>query len=240
MINRKQFYKSKQWEDFRKIIIEERTQPDGFIYCEHCGKPILKKYDLIIHHKQELDDLNVNDVNVSLNSENVQCIHFKCHNEIHERFGFNKTSSGGYNVQKHVYIVYGSPCSGKTTWVKNNATANDLVVDMDSIWQMISVNDRYTKPSPLRSTAFQIRDAMYDLIKYRNGKWHNAFIIVGGALKGDRDRLVQRVGCDDLIFIETDEVECKKRLKHRDDMTEEQKEEWSRYIDNWFETYQPD
>ena len=86
MQTRQQFYKSKQWEDFRKVIIAERTDADGFVRCAICGKPILKKYDLIIHHKKELDDLNVNDAMVTLNPANVECVHFKCHNELHERF----------------------------------------------------------------------------------------------------------------------------------------------------------
>lgn len=239
MISRKQFYKSKAWEDFRQIVIAERTQPDGFVYCAICGKPILKKYDLIVHHKKELDDLNVNDSLVSLNPDNVECVHFKCHNKIHERFGYNKTSVHTY-VKKQVYIVYGSPCSGKTTWVHENATPSDLVVDLDSIWQMVSTNDRYTKPAPLRSVVFDIRDKMYDIIKYRNGKWYNAFIITGGALKGDRERLIQRVGADECIHIDTSEIECEKRLNNRIDMTEEQKAEWINYIHDWFNQYQPD
>lgn len=237
-MNREQFYKSNKWETFRKIIIEERTDADGFIHCAICGKPILKKYDLIVHHKQELDDLNVDDVSISLNPDNVECVHFKCHNQIHERFGYNKTSAHKY-VQKHVYIVYGSPCSGKSTWVHDNASASDLVVDLDSIWQMISTNDRYTKPDALRSVVFEMRDKLYDIIKYRNGKWHNAFVITGGALKGDRERLKQRINADDFIFIDTDMNECMKRVKNRDidDKQQFQQLEW---IVNWFERYQPD
>ena len=42
------FYKSKEWEQFRKIVIAERTDAEGFVYCELCGKPILKPYDLIV------------------------------------------------------------------------------------------------------------------------------------------------------------------------------------------------
>ena len=239
MITRQQFYKSKQWEALRQVIIAERTQPDGFIYCDHCGKPILKKYDLILHHKIELDDLNVNDVSISLNSNNIECIHFKCHNEIHNRF--QGGDGGRYKpIPKHVYIVYGSPCSGKTTWVHANATANDLVVDMDSIWQMISINDRYTKPHALRSVSFDIRDKLYDIIKYRSGKWTNAFVIVGGALKGDRDRLAQRIGSDEFIYIECEKKICLERLQKRSDMNDVQKEDWKTFIDDWFAKYQSD
>lgn len=233
------FYRSKEWETFRQIVIDKRTHDDGFVYCDICGKPILKKYDLILHHKEELNDLNVLDRNISLNEDKIEIVHFKCHNKLHERFGFNKTSVNTY-VKKHVYIVYGSPCSGKTTWVHEVATENDLIVDMDSLWQMISVNDRYSKPGTLRSVAFELRDKLYDIVKYRSGKWHNAYVITGGALKGDRDRLTARIGADECIFIDTDYNECIRRLINRDDMSEDIKDEWHQYIDQWFNTYQAD
>ena len=237
-MNREQFYKSDKWETFRKIIIEERTGDDGFIHCAICGKPILKKYDLVVHHKKELDDLNVDDVNVSLNPDNVECVHFKCHNQIHQRFGYNKTSVHTY-VPKRVYIVYGSPLSGKSTWVRDVATEDDLVVDLDSIWQMISTNTRYNKPDALRSVVFDMRDKLYDIIKYRSGRWHNAYVIVGGALKGDRERLKQRVSADEFVFIDTSKEECFKRVKDRD-ISDEQKVEQLQWIIDWFDRYQPD
>ncbi len=238
-MNRQQFYKSKKWVDFRKVIITQRTDEDGYVHCCECGKPILNKYDLIVHHKQELTEANVNDAMVSLNPDNVECICFRCHNKVHERFGFNKTAAGFKPVQKKVYIVYGAPCSGKTTWVRENATEDDLVVDLDSIWQMISINDRYTKPAALKQAVFEIRDKMYDIIKYRSGKWHTAFIITGGALKGDRERLAQRTGADDLIFIDTDQSVCADRL-HNKSMSDSQIEAWRSYINEWFERFQPD
>ena len=242
MITREQFYKSKQWEAFRKVIIAERTDPDGFVHCCECGKPILNKYDLIIHHKQELNEANVNDYNISLNPDNVECICFRCHNQVHERFGFQKEGhKNGFQkpVQKKVYIVYGSPCSGKSTWVHDVATAQDLIVDLDNIWQMISMNDRYTKPAALKSVVFEMRDKLYDIIKYRSGKWHNAYIITGGAMKGDRDRLKQRIGADDLIFIDTDYDTCISRLQTKG-LNDEQKQLWIQFINEWFDKYQAD
>lgn len=232
------FYKSKKWEAFRKVIIEQRTDPDGYVHCAICGKPILKAYDLIVHHKKELSEDNVADAMIALNPDNVECVHFRCHNQIHERFGYNKTSSGA-SYKKHVYIVYGSPCAGKSTWVQDNATADDLVVDMDSIWQMISINDRYIKPATLRSVVFDLRDKMYDIIKYRSGKWHNAYIITGGALIGDRQRLQVRVSADDFIFIDTSEHECMNRVMLRD-IPDDQKVLWLDYVKDWFNSFQPD
>lgn len=229
------FYKSEKWETFRKVIIAERTDSDGYVHCAICGKPILKKYDLIVHHKKELSPENVKDATISLNPDNVLCCHFKCHNKVHERFGYN-TTSAGRTIKKKVYIVYGSPCSGKSTWVKDNATENDLVVDIDSIWEMISTNPRYTKPAPLKSVVFETRDKLYDIIKFRSGKWHNAYIITGGALLGERERLIQRVGADETIYIDTAYEECVKRCISRGDKADE----WKNYVDEWFKTFQPD
>ncbi len=238
MMTRQQFYKSKKWLDFRKVIVAQRTDADGYVHCADCGKPIVKPYDLIIHHKQELSEANVNDATIALNPANVEIVCFRCHNKEHERFGFNRTSAGR-NVKKHVYIVYGSPCSGKSSWVSEVADPEDLVVDLDNIWQMVSINKPFEKPAALRSVVFQIRDALYDVIKYRSGKWHNAYVITGGALQGDRDRLQQRIGADDLIFIDTTQEECVKRIQLKfDDPLMRAK--WYEYIVDWFQQYQPE
>ena len=234
MITREQFYKSKKWESFRKVIIQQRTDQDGFVHCSICGKPILKPYDLIVHHKQELSEDNVNDATVALNPDNVECVHFKCHNRIHERFGFHSGSPA--HVCKHVYIVYGSPCSGKTTWVHEVATQDDLIVDMDSLWQMVSINDRYQKPDTLKSVVFEMRDKMYDIIKFRSGKWHNAYVITGGALLGDRNRLKQRIGADEMIYIDTPKEICVKRAYERP----ETGINWSEVVEEYFKQFQKD
>ena len=80
-----------------------------FIICGHCNKAIVSKYDCIGHHITHLTKENVNDYNISLNPDNVILVHHKCHNQIHNRFN-------GYK-KKRVFLVYGAPCSGKSTWV---------------------------------------------------------------------------------------------------------------------------
>ena len=236
-MTREQFYKSKQWEKFRQVVINQRMDDDGYVHCCRCGKPILKKYDLILHHKKELNEANVNDAAVALNPDNVECICFKCHNAEHERW---QGGNGGWTApQKKVYIVYGAPCSGKTTWVKENAGVNDLVVDIDSIWQMISINARYEKPAALKAVVFQVRDALYDIVRYRNGKWYSAYIITGGAMKGERDRLQARVGADDFIYIDTNEGECIERCVNRG-MDQDTTAQWIQFIKEWFSQFQSD
>lgn len=225
------FYKSKKWEKLRAVYIDEHTDSDGYIHCAMCGEPILKKYDLILDHIVELTEDNVNDYNISLNPDNLRPLHFRCHNERHKRFGFG---NGGYvHKPKRVYIVYGAPCSGKSTWVNEVANDNDIIVDIDNIYQMISKNDRYVKPDAIKSVVFDVRDSLYNIIRYRSGRWQNAYIITGGARIGDRERLKQRVNADELIFIDTSQEECINRIGKRG-------AEWINYINDWFENYQAD
>lgn len=228
MTKRQAFYKSKAWERFRKIIIDERTEPDGFVRCSICGQPIVKKYDLILHHKKELTEDNVDDVNVSLNPENVECVHFKCHNKEHKRFG----CSG--QIAKQVFIVYGSPLSGKTTWVKDNATSKDLIVDIDSLYEAVSIVPRYEKPRAVSSLVFDLRDTLLDRIKVRAGKWENAYIIGGYPLEAERQRLSERVNADKIILIDSTKEECLQRAEE-----DGRPEEWKDYIEEWFDLQPP-
>lgn len=214
------FYKSKQWE---KLIVQlklERVKRDGDLICSHCGKVILKKYDCIAHHKIELTEENVNDYNISLNPNNIEFIHHKCHNKIHERFG---------NLKQKVFIVYGSPCSGKSTWVNKVANPDDLILDIDNIWECICNSDKYHKPNRLKSNVFGIRDCLLDMIKCRTGMWRNAYIIGTYPLASDRERLVKLLGAE-LIFIDEVKEVCLKRCIN---------DEWKSYVNEWFEYYTP-
>ena len=222
------FYKSKQWEKLLQVIKAERLNDDGFIYCEHCGEPIYKAYDCIGHHITELTEDNVNDYDISLNPENIMLVHHKCHNEIHKRFGFEG--------MKQVYIVYGAPCSGKYDYVKSIASSSDLVVDIDSIHEMISINRRYTNTVAHKSIVFEVRDKLLEVVKYRSGKWSNAYVIGGYPLRMDRERLEQRLNASS-IFVEATKEECLSNARERFNDTETLNK-FNGYIEEWFERYQ--
>lgn len=223
----KKFYDSKAWENFRKIIISERTHK-----CEKCKKEIYEAKDLIIHHIEELTLDNVNDVNISLNPENVMLVCFDCHNKIHERFGYG-------NKRKHdrgIYLVYGAPCSGKTTYVKENMSKGDLVIDLDEIFKAVSLQDKYDKPDNLRYNVFAIKNLLIDNIKTRYGNFNSAWIIGGYSNKYERDKLVSELTAE-AIYIESTKEECIARLNSSNDYRKEKFIEWERYILKWFEEF---
>lgn len=218
----KSFYKSKEWANLLAQLKDERTKADGILYCEHCGKPIIKAYDCIGHHKKELTESNVNDYQVSLNPDNIMLIHFRCHNQIHERWGFVKP--------KQVYLVYGAPCSGKTTWVREVAGSEDIVLDIDNIWQMISVNDRYVKPNRLKTNVFGVRDCIMDMIRTRTGSWKNAYVIGGYPLGMERQRVIDSLGATPIFINEKKEV-CLARAEAAE------RNGWKEHINQWFDDY---
>ena len=76
------FYSSKEWRRFRDVVINDRISDDGFIYDEVTNKPILKAYDIILHHTTFLTNENVNDHNISLNPDLIQIVSHKTHNYI--------------------------------------------------------------------------------------------------------------------------------------------------------------
>lgn len=222
MYSLKTFYKSKAWEGLVQQLKLERVRNDGLLYCEECGKPIVKSYDCIGHHVEELTEQNVNDYTVALNPDNIKLIHFICHNKIHSRFG--------YEGMRKVYLVYGAPCSGKSTFVRENAGKDDLILDIDNIWQMISNNDRYDKPNRLKQNVFGVRDCLFEQIKMRVGKWRNAWIIGGYPFKADRERTADILGAE-LIFIDETKDICMERAMARPG--------WTEFVEKYFEEFQP-
>lgn len=218
------FYHSKEWVNLVQILRIERIDADGELICEYCGKPITHKYDCIGHHKEPLNEQNYRLAEIALNPGNIALVHHRCHNKIHDRLGLSYT--------KQVFLVYGSPLSGKTSWVRENMSPGDLVVDMDSIWECISGQPRYVKPPRLKQIAFAMRDELIDMARTRRGNWLNCYIIGGYPLISERERLCRSLGARE-VFIDVPKDECIKRLRQSDRDTPEYKN----FIDDWWERY---
>ena len=215
-----EFYKSREWERLLEILKLERVDDTGQVICSYCHKPITRKYDCIGHHRIELTEQNVNDPDISLNPENISLVHFRCHNLIHRRF------EGFY---QQVYLVYGPPCAGKTTWVDSVANDDDLIIDIDRIWECLCNSDRYHKPNRIKTNVFGVRDALIDMVKVRKGMWRNAYVIGTYPLRTDRDRICSQLRAREIFIYESKEA-CMGRASD---------EKWKQYINEWFDDYVP-
>jgi hypothetical protein len=218
----KSFYASKEWVTLRLSLINERGNK-----CVRCNQFIAKSKDLIGHHKIELTPENVHDRLISLDPDMIELVCFDCHNKEHNRFG--------YRAEKKVYLVYGPPMSGKSTFVKHQMNRGDLIVDMDQLFAAVSMLPFYDKPDNLLSNVLGIHNQLIDNIRTRHGKWNNAWIIGGYADKYKRERLANDVGAE-LIFCNVSLEDCLNRLEQDEDRRY-RKDEWQKYINKWFESF---
>lgn len=227
--NKQQFYNSKEFYDFKTLLMHKRVNQCGELQCEECGKVLLKRSDTIPHHcKIPLTNENVNDRNISLNEDNIQIVCFQCHNKIEKRFSSYKRS---------VYLIVGSPCSGKSTWVKENANGQeDLILDFDNIWEAISINKRYIKPNRIKPIAFALRECLMEQIKMRTGSWVNCYILSTEPYVMNRKRLIDSLGIDEVIYMDTTKEECLQRLYK--DPNGRSVEEYEQYINNYYDNFQ--
>lgn len=224
-----EFYTSTKWRNFRSsLIAERRSKEDGILYSQHSGKPIVNGYDIVLHHIVPLTLENVNDYSISLNPENILIVSQKEHNEIHARFG--------YCTERKVYYVYGSPCSGKTSFVYENKGNSDIVVDIDSIWEALT-GTRYHKPNALKQNVFAIRKQLLDMVKTRYPRqgWERAWVIDGGKLKSEREHIIQELGAEP-IHIDTPKEVCLQRLY--DNPNGRDVEMWRKFIEEYFDMFQ--
>jgi predicted kinase/DNA-directed RNA polymerase subunit RPC12/RpoP len=220
------FYCSKPWLVFRQQIIIDR----GTV-CQYCGKHIFISSDIKIHHTPaELTEDNYKDVNIALNPENVKLICARCHNKAHGRF------CGGRKKERGIYLVTGPPLSGKSTYVKENMTAGDLVVDMDKLYQAISYQDLYNKPDNLKYNIFAVKNLLVDNIKKRYGNFNSAWVIGSYPLRSERDRMAKELGAE-VIVLDCTQEECIRRLERVVDGRKENKSEWTKYIQQYFESF---
>lgn len=69
----KSFYKGKTWQKISKLYMTSQNY-----ICERCGS-----VGEICHHKKYITPQNINDLNITLNIDNLECLCKNCHNKEH-------------------------------------------------------------------------------------------------------------------------------------------------------------
>lgn len=72
------FYNSAAWKETRRNY----RQAVGYL-CERCMKRGIVQTADVVHHRIPLTEETVNDLNLSLNWDNLQALCTKCHAEVH-------------------------------------------------------------------------------------------------------------------------------------------------------------
>lgn len=236
----KKFYRSKAWKQCREAYVKS-----VYGLCERCGKPGQE-----LHHKIFLNPLNINDSNITLNWDNLIFLCKDCHFAEHRKTNplinnFKKKNkiinNGAYlengELKKQmVYIVYGSPGAGKTTYVLKNKKEGDLIVDLDYIKQSISLEKKTETPDNLLPIAIGIREYIYKLIEDKKVNSKNIWVVSSLPNKIERETLANRLEAE-LIFINKDINECIENIDG--DGERKNKSFQHSLVYRWFENFQP-
>ena len=128
-----------------------------------------------------------------------------------------------------VYLIYGSPCSGKSTYIKEHMKRGDLVCDVDLIYQAISEQNPHDADLYAHEVALQLKNELLDIIRKRDGGWGNAYVVSIANTKEKLQTEKERIKADECIFIDTPYEVCMERAKERPFYFQ-----W--LIQEWFET----
>jgi len=213
------FYTGQVWRKFRHALVLERG-----MRCERCGRLLKDESEIEADHVKELTPETVNNPKVSLNPNNIQLLCKNCHNQKHGRYGYE---------QKKVFLVYGSPCSGKSSYVKKHMNRGDIVVDMDLLYQAVSGCQLHDKPDNIKAVVFALRDNLLNSIKMRIGKWNHAFVVGGYPYKAEREDLAKSLNAE-MVLIDVSKEECLLRASSRGNLADDYRE----YIERWFDRFE--
>ena len=88
----KKFYSSKAWQDCRNEYARRRHY-----LCENCLRQGIYKPGEIVHHKIELDPINIDNPEIALNFDNLELLCRDCHAKAH---GLEGGQWGAVNARK--------------------------------------------------------------------------------------------------------------------------------------------
>ena len=129
-----------------------------------------------------------------------------------------------------IYLIYGPPCAGKSTYIQSHLTEGDIVCDVDLLYSAISGRDPHDADLWAHEVALLLKERLLDIIRDREGGWKDAYVV---SLANTLERLaadMERVKADAAVYIDTPKEVCLERAKERPPY-------FSLLIEEWFGGY---
>lgn len=108
-----------------------------------------------------------------------------------------------------IHVITGSPCSGKSTYVENNAKVGDLRIDYDKIAQSLGADEKHNSQGIIREASFKARDGAIEVaLKNPDAEsW-----IIHTFPTESQMKAYEEVGAD-IIHLDTDKETCLARAE---------------------------
>lgn len=149
------FYRSRDWREFRETFLAQRLARDGEYIDDETGEIILDRSKAVLHHKIHLTNENVNNPNISLNPENIELVSDQTHLKLHDRFNC---------LGRKIYI---------TDCIDKVKISYDLLVDYNRLKKAIGDFDSIKTIV----NAWVLYNSLIEQIRTRRGKWSTAIVI---------------------------------------------------------------
>lgn len=143
------FYHTPAWRRLRNAFIK------AYPLCAACEERGILKEGKVVDHTKPRRLYPA----LELDWNNLQTLCDSCHNSKSGKEG-SKVYQKREERKAMFYIVYGAPGSGKTTYVLEKKAANDLVIDIDLIWQALTGMPMYSRNSLIEPYVYTAVDAI--------------------------------------------------------------------------------
>lgn len=232
------FYDSMAWRKTREAYLSSQNY-----ICERCGGAAC-----LVHHIEHITPRNVSNADITLHWDNLKAVCDDCHALEHAADykrrgrparlnGIAFDEDGNAIKQPNVFLVCGSPGSGKSTYVAENKGADDLVVDLDYICAALmgEVGGVHLEHDAILSVALEVRDLLYSAIRERRGKWERAFVVTSIAEAQETKAIADDLRAE-VVLIDTPLPECLRRIRS-DPSRRAKRRLFERLATEWHETF---
>ncbi|PCJ18015.1 MAG: hypothetical protein COB02_11845 [Candidatus Cloacimonadota bacterium] len=221
MSDHKKLYNLRTW---RRLSKQYRLDNPLCAECQRQGKVYASEVvDHIIDHK--------GDYSLFWNKDNLQALCMPCHNR--------KTAQENPEYIKlkkaPTTIVCGSVGSGVDKYIQSLLKPDDVVIDFDSIYEMISGCDRYIKPKKLFVYVNKIRNFVLDIFS-QESKVNHVYISMGVGDVAKIKAMQDKFEDSKVIILNTDEETCYRNCKNSRKMFNAPTD-WLKLIRQWHDDF---
>ena len=132
-----------------------------------------------------------------------------------------------------VFLIYGPPGAGKTTYAKKYMSPGDVLVDFDLIYQALTAAPVHERTNILFDRVEDCRKYLINTID-RYPEVRNTWVVMCAPKREDREPF-RKTGATLKLIKESAPV-CIGRCRERG----ENWERWEKAIKKWFEDYEPE